>query len=185
MHIKPTASGGPTCRSQDVRGPREARPSRRTLRRHVSRQVLVELRSHNSRGLLVDRRPTLARVHSAFLPRLEIHPRNPRNGRLRLWRPRLHPRGMGRTCRSQARHDDAHQPGDHSRLWNVARRNIRPLRDRSLVGTRVADHDHGPRPLAGNASHFPGSWRAQCTRRAAPGHCRTRKRERDSNRSNL
>jgi Cu2+-exporting ATPase len=31
-------------------------------------------------------------------------------------------------------------------------------------------YDHGPRPLAGNAGHFPGSWRAQCSRRATPGH---------------
>src|ERR1700704_4732146 len=28
-----------------------------------------------------------------------------------LWRTCLHPRGMGRTCRSQARHDDSHQHG--------------------------------------------------------------------------
>ena len=37
--------------------------------------------------------------------------------------------GLARTCRPQAWHDDTHQPGDHSRLWDVARRNIRPLRD--------------------------------------------------------
>ena len=127
-------------------------------------------------GLLVARSPTLAWLHSAFLPRLEIYPRNPRNGRLRLWRASFHPWGTGRTCRSQARHDDAHQPGDHRRLWHVARCDIRPLRDRSLVGTRFADHDHGPRPLAGNAGHFPGSWRTQCTCGAAPGHRRARNR---------
>ncbi len=32
-----------------------------------------------------------------------------------------------------------------------------------------------------NASYFPGAWRAQCTRRAAPRHCRTCRRCRDSN----
>ena len=67
---------------------------------------------------------------------------------------------------AQAWHDDPHQPGDHCRVRNLACCDIWPLRDRRLVGARLADHDHGPRPLAGNAGHFPGSWRAQCTRGA-------------------
>jgi hypothetical protein len=110
---------------------------------------------------------------------------NPRNGGLRLRRPRFHPWGLERTGRPQARHDDPHQPGDHSCLWYFARGNVRPFRDRSLVGTRIADHDHGPRPLAGNASYFSGSWGAQCVSRAVAGHRRTYKRCGDSNRSAL
>src|SRR5580700_9081787 len=69
--------------------------------------------------------------------------------------------------------DDPHQLGDHSRFWYFARGDIRHLRDRSLVGTRLTDYDHGPRPLARNASHFSGSGGAQRTRGAAPGHRRT------------
>jgi len=76
-------SSRPTCWSEHVRGPRESRPSRWTLRRQVSCQVLVELRSHNSSGLLVDRCPTLAWVQSTFLSRLELNRPNPRNGGLR------------------------------------------------------------------------------------------------------
>src|SRR6266480_2805674 len=41
------------------------------------------------------------------------------------------------------------------------------VRDRRLVGAGVADYDYGSRPLARNASHFSGSWRAQCTRCSA------------------
>ena len=85
--------------------------------------------SSDSCRILVNRRSTLARLHRSLLPRLAVHPRHPRNSRLRLWRPSLHPWGMARTCRSQARHDDTHQPGNSSRLWNVARRNLRPVRD--------------------------------------------------------
>src|SRR5205807_6512480 len=66
---------------------------------------------------------------------------------------------MERACGPQARHDDPHQPGDNSCLWYIARRNIRPLRDRCLVGTLISDYDHAPRPLARNASYFPGPWR--------------------------
>src|SRR5207253_8425296 len=65
-------SGRPTRWAKDVRCPRESRSSRRTLRRHVSRQVLVELRPHNSSGLLVARRPTLAWVHSTIVPGLDV-----------------------------------------------------------------------------------------------------------------
>src|SRR6266852_4346324 len=54
----------------------------------------------------------------------------------------------------------------------TSRCDIWSVRDRRLVGTRIADYDYGSRPLARNASHFAGSWRAQCTRRFAPGHCR-------------
>jgi CheY-like chemotaxis protein len=120
-------SGRPTCWAQDFRRPRESRPSRRTLGRHVSRQVLVELRSHNSSGLLVDRCPTLAWVQSTFLSWFNLDCPNPRNGGLCLRWSRLHSWGMERACRPQARRDDPHQPGDHSCFWYVARCNIRPL----------------------------------------------------------
>ncbi len=40
-------------------------------------------------------------------------------------------------------------------------------------------------PLARNASHFPGPRGTQCARRASPRHCRTCKRNRDSDRSNI
>ena len=89
----------------------------------------LSLASHNSRHLLVDGRPTLAWIHSAFLPRLEIYSRHPWNGCLCLWRASVPPWGMERTCRPQARHDDPHQPGDHRLLWNVSRSNLRSLRD--------------------------------------------------------
>lgn len=78
-----------------------------------------------------------------------------------LRRPRFHPWDVERAGGPQARHDDPHQPGDHSCLWYVARRNFRPFRDRSLVGTRIADHDHGSRSLAGNASYIPSLRRVQ------------------------
>ena len=152
--------------------------------RHAGHSVAMfrdKFRSHNSSGLLVDRCPTLAWLHSALLSWFNLDRPSPRNGRLRLRRPRFHPWGVARACGTQARHDDPHQPGDHSCLWYIARRNIRPFRHRSLVGTRISDYDHGPRPLARNASYFPGAWRAQCTRRAAPRHCRTSRRCRDSN----
>ena len=45
--------------------------------------------------VLVDGRPTLAPVHSTFLPRFEVYPRNPWNGRLCLWRASLPLWGMG------------------------------------------------------------------------------------------
>src|ERR1017187_333635 len=69
------------------------------------------------------------RYTAPSLPRLDVYPRRPRNGGLHLWRTSLHPRGVGRTGRPQARHDDSHQPGDHSRLRDIARRNIRLFRD--------------------------------------------------------
>jgi Cu2+-exporting ATPase len=42
-----------------------------------------------------------------------------------LWRPRFHPRGMGRTCRSQARHDDAYQLENHSCICHFSRCHVR------------------------------------------------------------
>src|SRR2546429_8815951 len=69
--------------------------ARWALRCHVSRQILAELRPHNSRRILVTRRSTLARLHRALLSRLEIYPRHPRNSRVHLWRHGLRPRGMG------------------------------------------------------------------------------------------
>jgi hypothetical protein len=110
-------TGQSACPPQHVRSPRKSPPSCGTLCRHVSRQVLVEFRSHHCCGLLVDRRPTLAWVHRTFLSRFEVYPRCAWDARPRLWRASLHPRGMGRTWRSPARHDDAHQLGDRRRLW--------------------------------------------------------------------
>ena len=110
-------------------------------------------------------------IHSAFLFRFEVNRANPRNSRLFLRWSRLHPWRMERACRPQAGHDDPYQSGDHSCVWYVSCRNIRSFRDRSLVGTRNPDYDHGPRSLAGNASHFPGPWCAQCTRRATSRYC--------------
>jgi cation transport ATPase len=92
-HETPQTSSGRTCRAQHVNNAREPRPPRRTLRCHVSRQVLVEPGPHHSRSLLVNGRPTLAWVHSALVPRLEIYSGHPWNGRLCLWRAGLHPRG--------------------------------------------------------------------------------------------
>jgi hypothetical protein len=125
----PQTSSRPTCRTRNVSDARKPRPPCRTFCCHVSRQVLVEPGPHRSRSLLVDGRPTLAWVHGALIPRLEIHSGHSWNGRLCLWRASLHPRGMGRTCRPQTRHDDSDQPGDRSRVRNVPRRNLRSVRD--------------------------------------------------------
>ena len=184
--MKPTDQAGrPTCRSHKCQGPRKPRPSRRTLGRYVSRQVLVELRSYDSRGRLVSDVQHWLRYTAPSFPGSKFIPAI-LGTVVFVYGGLVFIRGAwGELADLQARHDDAHQPGDHSCLWYVARRNIRPLRGRGLVGTRISDHDHGPRPLAGNASYFPGSWRAQCTRGAPPGHCRTCKWKRDSNRSNF
>src|SRR4029077_11851850 len=77
-HDAPRSRTGQSARRpQHVGNPRKSRPSRGALRRHVSRQVLVELRSHHSCGLLVERCPTLAWVHRTLLSRLEVYPRCP------------------------------------------------------------------------------------------------------------
>jgi hypothetical protein len=99
---------------------------------------LVELGSHDSGRLLVARRPTLAWLPGAILPRLEIYAWRPRNSDLLLRRVRFYPWSMERTGRPQARHDDSHQPGDHSRVWDIACRDIGRLRDRRLVGTLLS-----------------------------------------------
>src|SRR6266404_6437430 len=106
----------------------QATHDRRTLRGDVSRQILAEFRPHDPRRILVNRRSTLAWVHSTPVPRLKVYSTHPWDSRLPLWRSRLHPRGVGRTCRPQAGHDDAHQPRDHSCIWNLARWYIRPIR---------------------------------------------------------
>ena len=61
--------------------------------------------------------------------------------------------------------------GHHCCVCYFSRRDIRPVRDRSVVGACVADYDHGSRPLAGNASDFSSSWRARCPGRLASGYC--------------
>ncbi len=61
-------------------------------------------------------------------PGSQIHPAHPWDRCFCLWRPRFHSRRVGRTSRSQARHDDSHQPGDRSRIWNLARWDIGPIR---------------------------------------------------------
>ena len=68
----PRTSGRPTCRSQDVRSPREPRPSRRTLRRDVSRQVLVELRAHIPVVFWSTDVQHWLGLHCTLLPRLEV-----------------------------------------------------------------------------------------------------------------
>src|SRR6266700_1445968 len=94
--MKPTdKQQRPTCRARHVNDARKPRPPRRTFCCHVSRQALVEPGPHRSRSLLVDGRPTLAWVHGALIPRLEIYSGHPWNGSLCLWRAGLHSRAWG------------------------------------------------------------------------------------------
>jgi len=59
--------------------------------------------------------------------------RNTWNGRVRVWRPRFYSRGMGRTCRSQARHDALISLAIVVAFGTSLAATFGPLRDRSLV----------------------------------------------------
>jgi hypothetical protein len=60
--------------SHDVRYSREPRPSRPTLSWHVSRQILAEFDSHDSRRILVNRRSTLLRYTAPTFPGSKLIP---------------------------------------------------------------------------------------------------------------
>src|SRR5262245_23948225 len=58
---------------------RYAQSTRGSLGCHVSRQVLAELRAHDSRGFLVPGSPALAWLHRSFLSRLHAARTDSRN----------------------------------------------------------------------------------------------------------
>jgi len=64
--------------AQNVRHASDPRSSRRTLR-DVSRQILAEFGPHDSSRIVVNRRSTLARVHSTHVARLKVHYAHPRH----------------------------------------------------------------------------------------------------------
>ena len=151
---------------------RRPRPARRSLGGDVPRQVLAGLAL--TIPVLVwspDPQSWLGYTAPTF-PGSDLPPGHPRDGRLRVRRPRLPPRRARRAGRPAARDDDADHPGDRRRLRDQLGRHPRPVRGRDLVGAGDADHDHAARPLARDALDRPGARRPRRPRGAAARHRR-------------
>jgi len=100
-------------------------------------KFLAEFRSHNSRRLLVNRRSTLVWLHSAFLPRLEVYPAI-LGTVVFVYGGLVFIRGAwNELADHKPGHDDAYQPGDHSRFWNFACCHIQ-VYSRLTFGGKVA-----------------------------------------------